>query len=130
LDELADRVILVRGGEGASTTNLLASVCDGMMLENSKCYTACGFFGTPLQRTSRFRTGGWLNAYENRDRFFRDIRGGGAKGAADDDALTWFAFRVANDLISSSASVADIVARFERRVDPSRWDTALERYNR
>ncbi len=61
------RLLPETGPKGENTTMLLARDADGMLVGDSKVYSMAGFFGTPMLRRSRFKTGEWLNAYTDMD---------------------------------------------------------------
>jgi hypothetical protein len=117
--------------QGENTTMLLARDAQGMVVGDSKVYSMAGFFGTPMLRRSRFKTGGWLNSYSDFDSFLPAVAGGEAAAAAQEDARRWFAFHIANNIFDPKdpeLTPANLVARIDRPVDPSRWESGFARY--
>lgn len=128
---LGGRVRLVRiAGASGSATNLLAKHCDGMILENSRSFAACAFFGAPVLRLSRFETADWLLASDELEPFVEAIRMGTARGPRPEHARTWFAYHVANDLFDPrDIGAPDIIDRLDGGVRPNRWSAGLDRYH-
>lgn len=118
-------------GRGPQPTRWLTQYCDAMIVRDSKSVINCGFFGKSFLRLSRFRTGEWMNAYSDAAEFFRDVEAGVARAPSLADALTWFAFHHANNAFApggASFTLADLLDRADRPVDPGRWQANLERH--
>lgn len=116
------------GGTGAhgTATNLLVRHSDGMVVGNSKSFAVAAFFGTPMLRLTKFRTGAWLNAFGDFAAFDAAIRDRAAPGALD--ARIWFAFHILNTVFDPADIALDGAALMRRAtmaVDPARWDAAL-----
>lgn len=108
-----------------------AQACDGMIFENSKTISVAAFFGTPMARITPYPTGHWLNAEQDLGAFVEAVRSGAARGPDEDDARTWFAFHVANNVINLEHPEFDgraILDMLEQPVGPARWETGLRRY--
>jgi hypothetical protein len=106
-------------------TTALMREADGVFLGDSKTFGLAGYFGTPVCRRSRFKTGDWLNAYDDIDSFASAIADGTVISPDTCKARTWFAFHLANSLISTDDPALtgdDLLERIEKPVDPSRWD--------
>lgn len=119
------RLLPSKGPDGEGTTALLARDADGMLVGDSKVFAMAGFYGTPMLRRTKFKTGGWLNAYHDLDEFLSAVAAGTARKPDQDAARTWFAFHVANNVLDPqdpALTAADILARLDRPVDPARWD--------
>jgi hypothetical protein len=117
------RLVRARGAPGDATMQL-ARHCDGMVVGNSKSFAGCAFFGTPMLRLSRFRTGGWMHAYDAFAGFAAALRAGTARGADPADALSWFALHLldrAFDPADPGLDTAAIAGRITRPIDPARW---------
>ena len=107
------------------TTRHILREADGVMLGDSKVFSIAGFFGTPVLRRTRFKSGDWLNAYDDMASFLEAVAGGTAKAPDQDAAKTWFAFHVANNLFSAAAAEIDgedLLDRFDNPVNPARWE--------
>lgn len=118
------RLVPGKGPRGDNTTMLLARDADGILVGDSKVYSLAGFFGTPMLRRSRFKTGDWLNTYIELDEFLGDVAAGTARRPDQETARTWFAFHIANNLLDPNdpaLTASDVLARFDRPVDPARW---------
>ncbi|MFA5962413.1 MAG: hypothetical protein WC804_00210 [Sphingomonas sp.] len=117
------RLVRATGAPGDATMQL-ARHCDGMVVGNSKSFSGCAFFGTPMLRLSRFRTGGWMHAYDAFAPFAAALRNGTARRADPADALSWFALHLLDrtfDPADADLSAAAIAARITRPIDPLRW---------
>ena len=119
------------GPDGGNTTALLARDADGMLVGDSKVYAMAGFFGTPMLRRTKFKTGEWLNAYSEFDEFLVAVAAGNARRPDQDAARTWFAFHIANNALDPNdpeLTAADILARLDRPVDPARWERSFAHF--
>jgi hypothetical protein len=130
------RLLPAAGPDGENSTMLLARDADGMLVGDSKVYAMAAFFGTPMLRRSKFKTGAWLNAYTEIDAFASAVAAGNAVAPDREDARTWFAFRfafhIANNLLDPTdrtLTAAELLARLDRPVDPARWDQGFARFN-
>lgn len=125
------KVRLVPGiGTQGAATMLLARHADGMVVGNSKSFGGCAFFGTPMLRLSRFRTGAWLNAHHDIASFTAAIGAGTARGADPADALSWFALHLIDavfDPADPGLTAADLIDRAARPVNAARWEAGLAR---
>lgn len=124
------RLIAGTSPDGENATMALARGADGVLIGDSKVYALAGFFGTPLLRQSRFRTGAWLNAYADLATFLADVAAGTARRPDQAAARTWFAFHVANNLVDPddpALTASDLLARLDRPVDPARWAEGFAR---
>jgi hypothetical protein len=132
IDRFGDRVrMLPDQGLSGRATLALAANADGVIVENSKTFSAAAFFGTPIQRTSRFPTAGWMNNYEDLDRFFAAIASGTAKAAGRSDVRSWLGYHVANNIVDPDHpdhDAADLIARVQRPSDPARWRAGIDRF--
>lgn len=130
--EYPGRVVMIDGTEIAGQATLALSWhSDGMIVGNSKSWSACAAFGTPVLRLSDFATGDWLQTYDDFRDFAADVDQSVARRADAVQARRWFTFHLANNVFNPSdpALVAeDIVSRMQCPVDPSRWDKGLARY--
>lgn len=112
------KVHLVRAtGVPGDATMLLAKHCAGMVVGNSKSFGGCAFFGTPMLRLSRFRTGAWMHGYDSFATFAVALRDGTARAADPADALSWFAFHLLDRMFDpadpdlDTAVIAERIAR-------------------
>lgn len=112
------KVRLVRAtGAPGDATMLLAKHCAGMVVGNSKSFGGCAFFGTPMLRLSRFRTGGWMQTYDSFAPFAAALRDGTARAADPANALSWFAFHLLDRVFEpadpelNAAALAKRIAR-------------------
>ncbi|GAB5480265.1 MAG: hypothetical protein Pars92KO_00220 [Parasphingorhabdus sp.] len=124
-------VMLGSNEEAGHTTLALSQYCDGMIVGNSKSWSACAALGTPILRLSDFATGDWLHAYRDLPTFLADIAGGTARRADPALARRWFAFHLANSVFDPTDPTLDadeIVSRMIQPVDPDRWSHAITRY--
>jgi hypothetical protein len=124
------RLLPATGPDGENTTMLLARDADGVLVGDSKIYALAAFFGTPMLRRSRFRTGDWLNACSDLESFLPAVAGGTAVGPDPDAARTWFAFHVANNLFDPNdpeLTASALLARLDRPVDRTRWESGFAR---
>lgn len=125
------RLLPGTGPNGENTTTLLARDADGMLVGDSKVYSMAGFFGTPMLRRSRFKTGAWLNAYTDPGDFLPAVTGGNALRPDPESARTWFALHIANNVLNPrdpGLTASALLARLDRPVDPARWDQGFARY--
>lgn len=123
------RLVPAIGASGGATM-LLARHCDGMVVGNSKSFGGCAFFGTPMLRLSRFRTGGWMHAYDMFEPFAAGIRAGTARRPDPADARSWFALHLIDHVFDPTGpdlSTADLVDRVINPVNPTRWGAGLSR---
>lgn len=123
------RMVPAIGAQGGATM-LLARHCDGIVVGNSKSFGGCAFFGTPMLRLSRFRTGAWMHAYDAFAPFAAALRTGSAKAADPADALSWFALHLIDRVFEPGApglTAADILDRITRPIDEARWEAGLAR---
>ncbi len=124
------RLVAGTSPDGENPTMALARGADGVLIGDSKVYALAGFFGTPMLRQSRFRTGAWLNAYADLATFLADVIAGTARRPEQAVARTWFAFHVANNLIDPNdpaLTASDLLARLDRPLDPARWEGGFAR---
>jgi hypothetical protein len=125
------RLLPGKAPQDENTTMLLARDAQGMLVGDSKVYSTAAFFGTPMLRRSRFKTGNWLNAYSDFETFLPAVAGGDAVAAKQEDARRWFAFHVANNIVDPrdpELTPAALLARIDRPVDPARWEEGFARY--
>ncbi|ATY33825.1 hypothetical protein [Sphingomonas psychrotolerans] len=111
-------------------TLALAKHVDGMMLGDSKSFAQGAFFGKPMLRQSRFRSGEWLKNYSDLDCFLHAVAAGEAERPSPEDALLWFAFYMANDAFDPNAAdlgAGQILTHMERPVDSGRWEAGIAR---
>jgi hypothetical protein len=116
--------------EPGAITRTLARHCDAMVVGNSKSWSAAAAAGRTIVRLSDFATGGWVSAYDSLPAFLADHAAGKARAPDATVARRWFAFHMLNDVFDPSDPALtgdEIVARACQRVDPARWDRALER---
>jgi hypothetical protein len=126
-----DRLRLVPGETptGLRTTPLMMRAADGVLLGDSKSYSLAGFCGTPIMRSSRFQTGGWLNASDDLESFITAIEQGDAMASDKNSARTWFAYHAANNLVfprDPELTGTDIIDRLKKPIDPDRWDRNIQ----
>lgn len=128
---LGDRVrLLPSGKEPGAITRALACHCDAMIIGNSKSWSAAAAAGKPIVRLSEFATGDWIGAYDSLPAFRADHAAGTVRSPDPAMARRWFSFHMLNDVFDPaepSLTGDEIVARALERVDPGRWDRALER---
>lgn len=126
------RVRLVALPEGGSaSTNLLVKHCDGLIMQNSKCFSAGAFFGKPMLRFSRRGSADWLRMHTDLDAFVAGLRDGSAAAPDPDAARRWFAWRVAGEAFSAKTIDApEFLERLSTPLSPARWEGALARYDR
>jgi hypothetical protein len=134
IESHASRMRLLPGTspDGENTTMLLARDAAGILVGDSKVYAIAAFFGTPMLRQSRFKTGEWLNAYTDPETFLSAVTAGTAVAADPDDARGWFAFHVANNLLDPNdpgLTAAELLGRMDRPMDPARWEQGFARFN-
>lgn len=129
IDRLGDKVHLIqRTDPSVDVTMQLAQHADGMIVGNSKCFASAAFFGTPLLRLSRFRTGGWMHAHSEVAPFLNAIGTGTAREISEAVARLWFAFHFLNNVFEptdATLTASDIVDRIVHPVNEARWDKAL-----
>ena len=117
--------------QGRSMTMATAWDSQGMIFGDSKVYAMAAFAGTPMLRRTRFKSGDWLNAYTDLAAFLAAVANGQAAVADPSDTRRWFAFHIANSIMDPDdpeLTVADILARLDRDVDPARWEGGFARY--
>jgi hypothetical protein len=129
-----DNVVLAPPTIGTEPATIaLARHCDALVLGDSKTWSLGAFLGKPMLRQSRFESGGWLNLYSEFDAFLPAVAGGAAKAAAREDAMLWFGFHLANELIAPrdpELSAADVIAHARQPIDSGRWEGAIARFRR
>jgi len=133
ISEQSDQVVLLENTETAGNATLALSChSDGMIVGNSKSWSACAAFGTPMMRLSDFTTGDWVQAYDDLPRFLNDIAKNTVSPTDITSARRWFAFHLANsvfDPTDPNLTDQDIVSRMTHAVEPLRWDNAIARYH-
>jgi hypothetical protein len=131
IEALGPRARLVPNEDRSTKpTNLLVKHCDGLIVQSSKSIFSAAFFGKPILRLSSRRTAPWLNAGEEMDSFFRQLRSGTAPAPSEDDARTWFGFQLLHEVIDPlELSLEDLVDRVERPFDADRLERGLERFD-
>jgi hypothetical protein len=80
-------------------------------------------------RSSRFQTGGWLNASDDLESFITAIEQGDAMASDKNSARTWFAYHAANNLVfprDPELTGTDIIDRLKKPIDPDRWDRNIQ----
>ncbi len=103
-----DRVTIVpETGDAGRSTAMLARRSDGMIVVDSKSIFLAAMFGTPCLRLSRFRTAAWMNAYEDADGFFGDLRDGIARAADPADARVWVGWHMTHDSFDAADPALD-----------------------
>lgn len=126
------KVVMVNGADIAGGATLtLSRYSDGMIVGNSKSWSTCAAFGTPIMRLSDCATGDWLQAYNSFTSFVSDIDQSVARRADPLAAQRWFAFHIVNNVFDPAdpaLCAQEIISRITTTVDPSRWDPALARY--
>jgi uncharacterized protein YcbX len=129
-----DKVRLVlRPGNPQQLTRWLIHYADGVIARDSKTLTIGAFLGKPCLRLSPFACGEWMQVYRNIAAFQHDIRSGTARSAALADALAWFGFHHANEAFvpwDRNQTLAMLLDRVDRPVDPERWEANLDRHRR
>lgn len=126
------RLLPSEAHNGENNTAMLASIADGMIVGDSKVYAMAAFFGTPMLRRTKFKTGEWLNAYSDLKAFLADIAAGKARRPDPELAQTWFAFHIASSVLDPNdpdLTSADILERLDRPVDPTRWQRAFAHFD-
>ena len=114
-------------------TTYLARHADGMIVGDSKSFSAAAFFGTPILRLSKFASGPWMRAYDDLDRFTADLAAGECAAARRDDAIIWFAFYLMNQVFAprdADVSGAELRSRIARPLGQERWPAAFGRFER
>jgi len=128
------KVLMVRATDvPGDATMLLARHGAGMVVGNSKSFGGCAFFGTPMLRLSRFRTGAWMHAYDAFAPFSAALRDGTAQAASMADALSWFALHLIDRVFDprhGTLTAAMLADRIDRPVDPARWALGVARIER
>lgn len=126
-----DNVVLLPPRIGMHPATLvMARHADGMLVGDSKTFALAAFFGVPMHRHSRFRSGGWLNAYAALAPFVADVVAGTARHPDPEAARLWFAQYLLNDAFDPLATEDDLLTRLAKPVDPDRWEAALHRLER
>ncbi|QTD55413.1 hypothetical protein [Parasphingorhabdus cellanae] len=132
ISEQKDRVVMLKTTQETGPITLaLSQYCDGMIVGNSKSWSACAAFGTPLLRLSDFASGTWLQAYDNLSEFLTDIAAGNCKLPDPVSVRRWFAFHLSNcvfDPADPALNADDIISRMTQPVDPERWHPAAARF--
>lgn len=108
------RLFPSRRPSGASITEMLLRIADGLIVYDSKIFSLAGYHGVELLRRSRFETGDWLNAYTEFEDFLPAIADKRARTPDRGEARTWLAHHIANDVIDP--------------VDPRRWNHGFAHY--
>ncbi len=112
-------------------TLALSKHCDGMVVGNSKSWSACAALGTPIARLSDFATGTWVNAKNDVADLLTAVGQNAATPPDPAQGKRWFAFHLANnafDPTDPALNADDLIARMSTPVDPVRWEPALSRY--
>ncbi len=112
------------------STATLTQHSDGMIVGDSKSFSAAAFYGRPLLRVSKFATGSWLNAYDDITVFSKDLAAGKAAAASPEDAQLWFAHYLAvQSFAPSDADVtgSELLERLVGDLEPGRWSEMFER---
>lgn len=121
--------LLERKDAFAAATNRIIQRADGAILEVSKAFSACAFFGLPTLSYSRTRNRTGFGSYDDIEHFMRDLREGSARGVARSEAMTWFAFHLFNDVFTPlDCDAEEILDRIASPVDPKRWSKGVARY--
>ncbi len=128
----SDKVSVLRSqGKEGDLTLALAAHCDGLIVSNSKAWSAGAALGTPILRLSGFSTGEWVNAYLELSMFLEDIVSRRSKYPDPIAARRWFAFHIANnafDARDASIAINCTVARSSLLVAEERWDFSVSRH--
>lgn len=104
----ADRVTIVpETGAPGRTTAMLARRADGVIVSDSKSIFLPAMFGTPVLRLSRFRTGGWVRAYDDAAAFLADVSAGTARAADPATARGWIAHHLAHESFDAADPALD-----------------------
>jgi hypothetical protein len=117
-------------GAAGDATLALARHADGFVVQDSKSFGGAAFFGTPLLRLSRFRTGAWMRAQHAIAPFLTAVRGGTAVGADAEDAALWFAHHLLDRVFDPADPALDAATLFDYAggaADPGRWGAAIDR---
>lgn len=127
------KVRIVRGpGLRNQLTSWLLHHCDGAIVQDSKSIMNAAFFEKPVLRLSKFTTADWVNAYDDIASFMTDIRAGTARTASRDDAMVWLGYHHANQALAASElpskSLAALLDRVDRPINPERWEANLARH--
>jgi len=127
-----DKVRIVHDVAGPDTaTRMMLRHCDGMIFGISKCFTTAAFLGKPMMRLSQFESGDWLGISTELPEFVNALRSGAARAPAKADALRWFAFHHANNVIDPLDPELDLTQLMDHAahpVNPARWERGLARY--
>ena len=118
---------------GGSTSHCLAREADGMLLGDSKMYALAAFLGTPVIRRSRFKTGRWMNAYDEIEAFLEAVEHGSCAAPDQAAARTWFAYHTANNLIdptSPDLTETELLERVDQPLNPGRWQRNFSQFSR
>ena len=116
--------LLHRNPTAGDITSALTQHADGMIVGDSKSFSAAAFYGTPLLRMSRFASAPWLCAYEDPDSFVADLAAENAVAARREDAMLWFAHYLAAQAFAprdADVTGAEILGRIAGDVGPKRW---------
>lgn len=125
------RLFPSRHPSGASITEMLLRIADGLIVYDSKIFSLAGYHGVELLRRSRFETGDWLNAYTEFEDFLPAIADKRARTPDRGEARTWLAHHIANDVIDPrdpALTAAGVLDRMDNPVDPQRWDHGFAHY--
>ena len=132
LAALDGKVVMIGGTEIAGQATLaLTKHSDGMIVGNSKSWSACAAYGTPMMRLSDFATGDWVRAYGDLTDFLTAISNGSAASADPVMARRWFAGHLANavfDPADPALTADDLISRMTDPVEPARWKPAMARH--
>ncbi len=135
--EFKDDVKLVGTGAFASSqaniaTQAMAAHCDGIVVGNSKSWTMCATYQTPIYRMSRARTATWISPYESLSDLMTAVRHGDAAPPDPTQFKRWLAHHIANcvmDPLDPTLTASDIISRALQPVDRARREAALARYD-
>ena len=131
IGEIGGRVKLLPHSSEYDATQAMARHCDGIVVGNSKSWSICAAFGTPMVRLSSAPTASWVNAYNDVASLMADLDTGTAKSADPASAKQWFAHHILNsvfDPLAPTLRADEVIARATRTSDPERWNEALARY--
>jgi hypothetical protein len=130
MDPARVRLVEAPGPAGHPTLSLIQH-SDAMIATDSKVFPEGPYFGKPMLRVSRFASGAWMNAYSDLPAFMADLRADRARAATPEDVMLWYAFHYANDAFAADdpqLTLAQLIDRVERPVNPERWEANLGGY--